>query len=89
MGKRKLLVEFFTGQHMSMHMEYGLPRINPGVEDQPEGAMEFLIGDDLRNLSHVGKLLRIGRRKLGHVRIMLARHHKHVDFGLGLMSLNA
>ncbi len=30
-------------------MEYGLPRINPGVEDQPEGAMEFLIGDVLRN----------------------------------------
>ena len=65
MGKRKLLVELFTGQHVGMHMEYGLPCIKPGVEDQPEGAMEFLICDVLRNLSHVGKLLRIGRRELG------------------------
>ena len=43
--------------------------------------MEFLICDVLRNLSHVGKLLRIGRRELGHVRIMLARHHEHMYFG--------
>ena len=62
-------------------MEYRLASINSGVEDQAEGTVEFLVGDILRDLSHVGELLGIGRRKLGHVRIMLARHHEHMYFG--------
>ena len=36
-----------------MHVEYRLASINSGVEDQAEGTVEFLVGDILRDLSHV------------------------------------
>ncbi len=56
---------------MRMHMEYGLPRINPGVEDQSVGAVKFLVGDVLRNGDDVGQLLRVTGGKFGDVGVVL------------------
>lgn len=88
-GKGRLFVKLFAGQHVSMHVEYRLASINSGVEDQAEGTVEFGRLYFAADRAMWARLLGIGRRKLGHVRIMLARHTSTCTLAFGLMSLNA